>query len=220
MKIVSYSLFGSSPRYSVNACINSDLCAQYYPNWECRIYHDSTVSSKVLSLLSKKENVRLVQTSGRGHDRRMWRFLAYDDCSTFISRDIDSYITEREVSAVSDWLTSNNSLHIMRDHPHHRNKIQAGMFGLKKNNALPEIKSLYDSFIGKCNNHLSMDEQFLKEIIYPMFLNDMVVHDDNDSQKDKTHEWKCSTNEQFVGRSQYPASIHQELFAKYERILR
>ena len=224
MKIVSYSLFENHPRYCVNACINSDLCAKYYPNWECRIYYDNSVPSKVINELTKKTNTRLIhntKTIGKEHARRMWRFFAYDDCSVFLSRDIDSYITEREASAVSEWINSDKNLHIIRDHPHHTNKIQAGMFGIKKTNSLLNMKSMCNSFITTSNNYYSMDEKFLSNNIYPLFDKDMVVHDDTNIMNDKTHEWKSPILDgQCVGLAQYPASIHQDLFSYYERLIR
>lgn len=36
-----------------------------------------------------------------------------------MSRDSDSAITSREEEAVGEWLASNKSFHIMRDHPAH-----------------------------------------------------------------------------------------------------
>lgn len=221
-KIVSYSLFGVRPRYTVNSLINADLCAEYYPDWKCRIYYDHSVPNKVIDKLKTKQNVELINETGIGHARRMWRFLAYDDCDIFISRDIDSYITKRESSAVSEWVDSDKNIHIMRDHPHHKNKIQAGMFGMKKNDKLQNMRILYNSFIVANNNHLSMDEQFLTDKIYNMFIGDMIVHDDKNVHLDKTNDWKESIlyNDeygQFVGRAQYPASMHKELFEKYER---
>ncbi len=38
---------------------------------------------------------------------------------TLMSRDSDSAITFREEEAVGEWLDSNKSFHIMRDHPAH-----------------------------------------------------------------------------------------------------
>lgn len=45
--------------------------------------------------------------------------LLDDMVDTLMSRDSDSAITSREKEAVSDWLASNKSFHIMRDHPAH-----------------------------------------------------------------------------------------------------
>jgi hypothetical protein len=222
MKIVSYSLFGNSPRYTINGLINADLCAEFYPEWTCRIYHDGTVPNNVLSALGQKKHVELVLCNRfTGHSRRMMRFLAYDNCSVFISRDIDSYINKREALAVHEWLESDKNLHIMRDHPHHKNKIQAGMFGLKKSSKLNSMSSLIDGFLNSSNNYLSMDEKFLTDKVYDNFLNDMIVHDDYNFYSDQTNKWKepiINNDEygQFIGRAQYPPSIHQEKFKYYE----
>lgn len=223
-KIIAYSLFGNSPRYTVNSFINADLCMEYYPDWKCRIYYDNTVSQRVIDELRKRSNVELFFENGSGHARRMWRFFAYDDADIFISRDIDSYITQREASAVEEWIASDKNLHIMRDHPHHKNKIQAGMFGLKKNTKLSSMRSLCNSFIVSSNNYLSMDEKFLTDKIYDLYLHDMVVNDERDAHSDKTHDWKCGIvyNDeygQFVGRAQYPPSDYSGKFYNYERKL-
>ena len=206
----------------VNAFVNIELCKQFYPDWICRIYYDYTVPHNILNKL-KEKNIELVSAEGKQHYRRMWRFYAYDDADIFISRDIDSHITEREKSAVDEWLHSNKSLHIMRDHPHHRNKIQAGMFGIKKSQNLHNLKQKCLDYCNTSQNHLSMDEKFLDNI-YPLFVNDMIVHDDNNIHADKTHEWKVNIEQtdnygQFVGRSQYPPSTNINIFKAYEGVI-
>ena len=37
----------------------------------------------------------------------------------FVSRDLDSRLSDREQGAVQDWLHSNKSVHVMRDHINH-----------------------------------------------------------------------------------------------------
>ena len=39
--------------------------------------------------------------------------------STLMSRDSDSAIIPREQDAVAEWLASNKTFHLMRDHPQH-----------------------------------------------------------------------------------------------------
>jgi hypothetical protein len=221
-KIVSYCLFGNNPRYIVNAFVNVELCKTFYSDWVCRIYHDYSVPDNVLIKL-KEKNVELIFAEGQNHYRRMWRFYAYDDADVFISRDIDSHITEREKTAVDDWLNSSVSLHIMRDHPHHKNKIQAGMFGIKKTNKLINLKQKCIEYSNKSSNYLSMDEKFLDNI-YPLFENDMIVHDDFNHHGDGNAKWKIQipqTDEygQFIGRPQYPPTINLNIFKQYEGTL-
>ena len=60
-----------------------------------------------------------------------WRFLPSLDpqVSVFLSRDLDSRVTAREVAAVKEWLQSGRPLHAMRDHPSHRAAMMAGAWG-------------------------------------------------------------------------------------------
>ena len=53
---------------------------------------------------------------------RFWRFQVLSDptVSVFGSRDVDSYLTEREAAAVRAWLVSGKQWHVMRDGPFHR----------------------------------------------------------------------------------------------------
>ena len=47
------------------------------------------------------------------------------------SRDLGSQITEREVSAVAEWLSLDKGYHVMRDHPSHHKTIKSCCFGMK-----------------------------------------------------------------------------------------
>ena len=51
----------------------------------------------------------------------LWRFLPLSDplVDTFVSRDLDSRLSNREAAAVRQWLASNRTFHIMRDHWDH-----------------------------------------------------------------------------------------------------
>jgi len=221
IKTISYSLFNNNKRYTINAFVNAELCLKYYSDWRCRIYHDDTVPQKILTGLKQFSNVDLIEESGEGESRRMWRFFAYDDSDVVICRDIDSHITEREVSAVGEWLNSNKELHIMRDHIHHTNKIQAGMFGIKKSNKLKSLKELTLLHIKQNKIHYSMDEKFLCSVIYDLFKDSMMVYDDYNKNNDTTNKWKAPveyTDEhgQFVGRSQFPPSINNKIYNKYD----
>ena len=58
--------------------------------------------------------------------------------SIFISRDLDSRITAREVAAVTEWLQSGKPLHSMRDHPRDDVPLMAGMWGARRSEELRE----------------------------------------------------------------------------------
>ncbi len=64
----------------------------------------------------------------QGLNPRMLRYLAMLDPNVdiFMSRDVDSIIWRREVDAVEEWLRSNYTFHLMRDHQSHGVIILAG----------------------------------------------------------------------------------------------
>ena len=64
-----------------------------------------------------------------------WRFFPTLDpqVDVFLSRDLDSRITDSEVAAVQEWLESDKVIHIMRDHPAHFTEILGGGWGAKIN---------------------------------------------------------------------------------------
>ena len=58
----------------------------------------------------------------------MWRFLAFADplVSLALSRDVDSWLSERERAAVTQWRSTDALFHAMRDLPQHNTYILAG----------------------------------------------------------------------------------------------
>jgi hypothetical protein len=63
----------------------------------------------------------------------IWRFLPALDpqVDAFLSRDLDSRVSAREAAAVSEFLASGASVHVMRDHPAHTAVIMGGMWGAR-----------------------------------------------------------------------------------------
>ena len=102
--------------------------------------------------------------------------MAIDDpeVETIMSRDTDTRFLLREKLAVQEWLESNKTFHIMRDHPCHDFYILGGMFGTKKIQQIP-------SWINIMNNVEQQgiymyDQTFLKDYIYPHIKDDSMIH--------------------------------------------
>jgi len=113
------------------------------------------------------------------HSGLFWRFLALSDkdISVLLSRDCDSRISPREVSAISEWLSSDKDFHIMRDHPYHQVPILSGMWGCR-NGILSNIDDLllqWESHSPKGRYHAE-DQDFLGQIIYPLVCNNSMEH--------------------------------------------
>ena len=133
-KVVSFSLWGKNPKYTVGAIKNAEIAQKAYPDYECWFYiHKPSVPKDIIDKLSKFSNCKVILKEGDLNkcNPSMWRFQPIDDPNVqiILSRDTDSRISKREKEAVDCWLKEGTLFHIMRDHPYHGcHKIFAGMF--------------------------------------------------------------------------------------------
>lgn len=113
-----------------------------YPGWTMRIYHnivaddeENEAYNQLCKVFCRHSNVDLCSVPDivnrignettpidpqliRGLNPKMYRYLVMmdPDVDVFVSRDVDSLIWRREVDAVKEWLSSNYTFHLMRDH--------------------------------------------------------------------------------------------------------
>jgi len=177
MKIISFSLWGNKPIYQVGSIRNAMLAKNFYPDFQCWFYvHKESVPIETIEKLQSFDNVKIIFKSGdlSKVKPRTWRFEAIDDPNVEInmSRDVDTQILLREKLAVDEWLNSDKIFHIMRDHPWHKFRIQAGMFGVKNSNII--WKDKIDSFV-QVNDYI-YDQHFLQDTIYPLYRNNCLIH--------------------------------------------
>lgn len=86
---------------------------------------------KKLSRRARENNLRnpYVPTDEMiGLNKRLWRYLALLDNKVDVAlmRDADARITPRELTALLEWMESEYTFHVMRDHQEHRAAIMAG----------------------------------------------------------------------------------------------
>ncbi|KAF4531550.1 hypothetical protein B566_EDAN015514, partial [Ephemera danica] len=107
-----------------------------YPDWVMRVYHNAS-DPHVRHLLCQMqcsygeflETCFVGELPGYGNltgiHPMVWRFLPMSDplVDVALSRDLDSNLSERELAAVQEWLSSGAALHVMRDHIHHNTEI-------------------------------------------------------------------------------------------------
>lgn len=197
-KVISFSLWGENPKYTIGAIKNAELSNEIYPDWICRFYCGKSVPEKIISDLKKFENVEVIQMDENGDWIGMfWRFYACEDSDIMISRDTDSRLSYREKYAVDEWLNSDKDFHIMRDHPYHTTEILGGMWGCR-NGILSNIKNIINEY--NKGNFWQVDQNFLREKIYPFVINNSFIHDS--CLKYNTNSKKFPTeriNNEFVG---------------------
>lgn len=178
MKVISISLWGNKPQYCYGAIENVKLAKKLYPNWKVWVYCGRSVPSSIVENLNEFDNCKVIIQEKDGDWTGMfWRFLpaSNPDVEVMISRDCDSRLTKREKNAVDEWLHSNKSFHIIRDHPQHNTEILGGMWGVK-NPALLNMKDLIDDY--NKGDFWQVDQNFLRDIIYPIIKDDCFVHDE------------------------------------------
>jgi hypothetical protein len=176
-KVVAYSLWGDHPMYWIGALRNIELINKFYPGFIARFYIDKNSRQDLIDSI-KGENVEVILVDSKDSFHGMfWRFWASEDpdVDIFLSRDCDSRISEREATAVNEWLKSDKDFHIMRDHPYHTVPILGGMWGCR-NGILRDIK------ISKQIEHWNkfgrkgIDQDFLGQVIYPYIRNKAIEH--------------------------------------------
>lgn len=175
-KVISFSLWGSNPKYTVGAIKNAQLAKSIYPDWLCEFHIGDDVPFHIIDELKNQSNTQIIyhQKENNNWTSMFWRFHSGYNYEITIFRDTDSRLNFREKAAVDQWLNSDKTFHIMRDHPYHNFPILGGMWGFK-NNGKYNLSELLNSFIP--DNKYGTDYEFLKDIIFPLTMNDKIVHD-------------------------------------------
>ena len=182
MKVISFSLYGDNPMYTIGCIKNAILKETLFPEWEMWVYYNNTVPEDILFKL-KELNVNLIDTNEvNGFFGSLWRFrvMNHENVEFFISRDCDSRLSERDRVAVDEWIDSGKSFHILREHPiGHYWPMNAGMWGAKGNSIL-NIKDSIDSYLLKNPMFYdkSIDQIYLRDVVYPIAAKDLFLHDE------------------------------------------
>ena len=176
MKIVSFSLWGSDPKYTLGAIRNAEMLNDYYPGWIARFYCGGSVPTDIVTGLESHDDVEVVSMADDGNWEGMfWRFLAADGDDVVLSRDTDCRFSERESAAVQSWLDSDKDFHIMRDHPYHGTEILGGMWG-SRNGILRGISGWMTDY--KKGDYWQVDQNFLRDKIWPLVQSKSHIHDE------------------------------------------
>jgi hypothetical protein len=176
-KVVAYSLWGDHPMYWIGALKNIELVNKFYPGFISRFYIDKNSRQDLIESI-KGENVEVILVDSKDSFHGMfWRFWASEDpdVDIFLSRDCDSRISEREATAVNEWLKSDKDFHIMRDHPYHTVPILGGMWGCR-NGLLRDIKISKQIENWNKFSEKGVDQDFLGQVIYPYIRNKAIEH--------------------------------------------
>ena len=187
-RIISFSLWGSNPKYTIGALENVKLQKELYPDWICRFYVDPLVPVQIIWTLQEQNAEIVYKDPSEGYMGLFWRFepAFENDIERFIVRDCDSRLNQREAAAVQEWIDSKLPFHCMRDHKGHDIPVLGAMWGAT-GNFLPDFKDYYEKFIAliksrqmflKRDQFFYTDQTFLNQVIWPRIAQNAIVHDD------------------------------------------
>ena len=179
-KIISFSLWGDNPKYTVGAIKNALLAQIIYPEWICRFYIGNDVPQHIRNQLDdlNVEIMEMMDMGDSGWNGTFWRFFAADSYDIVICRDTDSRLNLRERVAVDEWLSSDKDFHIMRDHPYHNTETLAGTWGCRNGILRGMEEAIQDYNKGSFDNQYQVDQNFLREVVYPLVKHESIVHDE------------------------------------------
>ena len=108
------------------------LCRIYCTNENVDLCDVSEVIGDLSQLRKKSRRTPITPVQLNRLNRLLWRFVPLLDPTVdlFMARDTDAEIIEREASAVDEWLRSNFTFHVMRDHQLHDAPILSGLIDI------------------------------------------------------------------------------------------
>ncbi|XP_043215370.1 uncharacterized protein LOC122378413 [Amphibalanus amphitrite] len=221
--VLAYTFFGTNvSAYLSGIERNAMRSLEFYPGWTMRVFHDGKDSSaewnktacEVTCQFPNVDFCDVRRLPGLGdissQTATVWRFavIADESVERFVMRDLDSILTKRERDAVNEWLESNKTFHVMRDHPWHGAEILAGMWG-GWNRYNGKYRILRQQMLKAVNpsGKLWWDQRLLRTVLWPELVRtgDVMSHDSYQCQNfplTQPYPTKRANLTEFVG-SQY-----------------
>ena len=175
-KIISFSVFGDNPIYSVGAIKNAQIAQYLFSDWICRIFVNVTVPSHFVEEMQAFSNVELVNFGDQSVFGMFWRFYSMfqSDSDIVISRDCDSRLSERELKCVNEWIESDLKFSVIRDHYRHYDwPMLGGMWGMKGTMDRDLVPLMEDYAKQHC---YASDQVFLRDVVWKQAENNCLVH--------------------------------------------
>lgn len=182
--VIAFSLYGSATKYHIGAVQNVVLAKRLLPEWRPRFYIDEENPPPAdLVQQLKKQGAEIISIGSVAPKLRLhglfWRFLAAADPSVaaWMIRDTDSRHSAREAAAVSEWLDSCATFHVMRDHPAHAElAIPGGLWGGKQ--PVPHLLQLMNEWArAHPTARYGDDQRFLARSVWPAIRPRALQHD-------------------------------------------
>ena len=148
-KVISMSLYGDDPRYTIGALRNAERLPVVFPGWRLRVYYrEGSVLRQLVDRL-RELGAELIDVTTipavSALSPMLWRFTAVDDptVDVVLIRDADSRLSDRDAAAVRDWMSAPGrpAFHCVRDHPSHASfSVNGGLWGARRGRLLELLR--------------------------------------------------------------------------------
>ena len=228
VNVISFCLYGNKATYILGMIENIKIAKNIYKNWDIYIYFNETVSEnyikKYLELGAKCIKCQNLSKNKMNFEGMLWRYMPLDekDVEFWISRDADSRLSQREFNLVEEWMKSNKTLHVIRDHRCHFNCIMGGMFGI--NNKLyrekysgkiktirETIKDLYKYFKERPYN---VDQIWLNDKFWNVLKDDNIAHISKEARRVYETDILIKSDTHFIGKQYRLPDFKENTFDK------
>ena len=177
-KVISFSLYGKQPKYTMGAVANARHARRAYPGWVCRFYVADDVPKGIVSRLHAHGAEVVNMGQHFGHEAMFWRFFAAfePENEIVIFRDSDSRFTKCELVMVNDWLASDKKFHVMRWDYSQDVSVMGGLWGLRGH--ISELREPVKKCLESKNFWLrGADERFLNKNLTPKMKGKVYVNE-------------------------------------------
>lgn len=209
--IISFSLWGSDPRYTQSALRNALLTPDIYPGWTARFYVDDSVPETITKQLASLRAEVIQRPKPKVfYEGLLWRFEVASDPEVrrFLVRDADAVINTQERAAVDEWLASGRYFHILRDWISHTDLILAGLWG-GVGGVLPPVTELLSAFRNFRAASPTFDQDLLRFMVWPTARQSCLIHDSH---------FDCLDSRPFPKVGRLPAGMHVGQDARARKI--
>ena len=147
-KVISMTLYGKDPKYSMGIMRNAQMLPVFMPGWTLRVYVAHPNSSEpdlaIPPRIMHKLGTLGVQLAFLDPTKvtvppSMWNMLVADDLEVdhFIVRNATHRFSDREATVINFWLQTGFSFLSIKDHPNHTQvAVVSGLWGARPRDLL------------------------------------------------------------------------------------
>lgn len=187
VRVFSFCLYGNKVKYCRGMSENLKLIAEKYPDFETWIYFSEDVPDQYLQEY-RQYKTQLIPMDHLGHHPMIYRYFPIDQpqVELMFVRDADSRINQRDQWCIDQFIQSDATFHIIRDHYFHKKwKITGAMWGIKRSGLTPDLLvfNLYHKYLETINTSdlqsvYGEDEKFLNLYLFPKVCGHTLIHSD------------------------------------------